>query len=71
MSIGTLLEFGAASSALRISKAWFEAAIPLGFAMMIVRLVQALIRDVARPARGPRGLSRRLAVRLTARGVAG
>jgi C4-dicarboxylate transporter DctQ subunit len=44
--IGTLLEFGAASYALRISKAWFEAAIPLGFAMMMVRLVQALIRDV-------------------------
>ena len=44
--IGTLLEFGGTSYALRINKAWFEAAIPLGFAMMMVRLVQSLVRDV-------------------------
>ncbi|RPH63515.1 MAG: TRAP transporter small permease [Burkholderiales bacterium] len=45
-TIGTLLEFDAKSYALRINKAWFEAAIPLGFAMMMVRLVQSFIRDV-------------------------
>ncbi len=44
--IGTLLEFDAKSYALRINKAWFEAAIPLGFSMMIVRLLQSFIRDV-------------------------
>lgn len=44
--IGTLLEFGGASYALRINKAWFEAAVPLSMAMMIVRLVQSLVRDV-------------------------
>lgn len=45
-TIGTLMEFEAKSYALRINKAWFEAAIPLGFAMMLVRLVQSFIRDV-------------------------
>lgn len=45
-TLGTLLEFGGKSYALRISKAWFEAAVPLGFAMMTVRLVQSFLRDV-------------------------
>lgn len=45
-TIGTLLEFDAKSYALRVNKAWFEAAIPLGFAMMMVRLLQSLHRDV-------------------------
>lgn len=45
-TIGTLLEFDARSYALRISKVWFEAAIPLGFAMMMVRLTQSFMRDV-------------------------
>ena len=44
--IGTLLEFDAKSYALRINKAWFEAAIPLGFSMMMVRLLQSFARDV-------------------------
>lgn len=44
--IGTLLQFGAESYALRINKAWFEAAVPISMAMMMVRLVQSLIRDV-------------------------
>lgn len=45
-TIGTLLEFDARSYALRIGKVWFEAAIPLGFAMMMVRLTQSFMRDV-------------------------
>lgn len=45
-TIGTLLEFDAKSYALRVSKAWFEAAIPLGFAMMMARLLQSLHHDV-------------------------
>jgi C4-dicarboxylate transporter, DctQ subunit len=45
-TIGTLVEFGAASYALRINKGWFEAAIPLGFGMMMIRLVQSFVRDV-------------------------
>ena len=45
-SIGTLLEFDAKSYALRISKVWFEAAVPLGFSMMMVRLIQSVVRDL-------------------------
>jgi TRAP-type C4-dicarboxylate transport system permease small subunit len=53
--IGTIIEFGALTPALRVSKAWFEAAVPLGFSMMVVRLLQAMKRDIAdiRAGRGP------------------
>lgn len=46
-SIESLIKFGAASPALRISKAWFEIAVPLGFSMMVVRLLQSIKRDIA------------------------
>lgn len=45
--IGTIIEFGAMTPALRVSKAWFEAAVPLGFCMMVVRLLQSIKRDIA------------------------
>lgn len=46
-SILSIVEFGAAAPALRISKAYFEVAVPLGFALMIWRLVQSIRRDIA------------------------
>ncbi|HSU44475.1 MAG TPA: TRAP transporter small permease [Casimicrobiaceae bacterium] len=45
-TIGTMLRFDALSPALRISQAWFQAAVPLGFAMMVVRVIQSALRDI-------------------------
>ena len=42
----TSIKFGSVTHGLRISHAWFLAAVPLGFAMMLYRLVQSIIRDV-------------------------
>lgn len=39
------LEFGSVTDGLRISKAWFLAAVPLGFGMMIIRVIQTTIDD--------------------------
>jgi TRAP-type C4-dicarboxylate transport system permease small subunit len=41
----TSIKFGSVAHGLRISLAWFLAAVPLGFAMMFFRLIQAIIRD--------------------------
>lgn len=38
-------KFGSVTDGLRISKVWFLMAVPLGFALILVRLVQSLIRD--------------------------
>lgn len=43
--IRTSLVFGSVTHGLRISQAWFTAAVPLGFAMMCFRLVQSMHRD--------------------------
>ena len=40
-------EFGSVTDGLRISKVWFLAAIPIGFGLMIFRLVQSVLRDVS------------------------
>lgn len=40
------LEFGSVTHGLRISQAWFLTAVPLGFTLMVVRLVQSLCRDL-------------------------
>lgn len=40
-------KFGSVSHGLRVSMVWFLMAVPLGFALMILRLVQSFIRDVA------------------------
>ena len=45
-SIGTMLRFGALTPAMRISQAWFVSAVPLGFAMMSVRVLQSAWRDI-------------------------
>jgi TRAP-type C4-dicarboxylate transport system permease small subunit len=40
-------KFGSVSHGLRVSMVWFLAAVPIGFALMIFRLIQSLLRDVA------------------------
>lgn len=39
-------KFGSVTDGLRISKVWFLMAVPLGFALMIWRLLQSLLRDI-------------------------
>lgn len=39
-------EFGSVSHGLRVSMVWFLAAVPIGFTIMIVRLMQSFLRDV-------------------------
>lgn len=39
--------FGSVSHGLRVSMVWFLAAVPIGFAVMIFRLIQSLLRDVS------------------------
>jgi len=46
-SLGISLRFGSVTHGLRISLAWFLAAVPLGFSLMIYRLAQSIWRDVA------------------------
>ena len=44
-SVLTSIHFGSVTHGLRISQAWFLAAVPLGFFMMIFRLLQSIKRD--------------------------
>lgn len=46
-TIGTLWQFGAATPVLRVSKIWAEAAVPIGFALIIFRSLQSMRRDIA------------------------
>ncbi len=39
--------FGSVSHGLRVSMVWFLAAVPLGFSLMVFRLIQSLLRDLA------------------------
>jgi len=39
-------KFGSVTHGLRISQVWFLAAVPIGFGLMIFRLVQSLLRDI-------------------------
>lgn len=39
-------KFGSVSHGLRVSLVWFLAAVPIGFSLMILRLVQSLMRDI-------------------------
>lgn len=39
-------KFGSVSHGLRISMVWFLLAVPIGFGLMIYRLVQSLLRDI-------------------------
>ena len=38
-------KFGSVTDGLRISKVWFLVAVPVGFALIIYRLVQSIFRD--------------------------
>ena len=38
-------KFGSVSHGLRVSMVWFLMAVPVGFGLMIVRLIQSLLRD--------------------------
>lgn len=38
-------KFGSVSHGLRVSMVWFLMAVPVGFSLMIVRLIQSLLRD--------------------------
>lgn len=46
-TIGTLWQFGGATPVLRVSKIWAEAAVPIGFTLIVVRSLQSMARDVA------------------------
>ncbi len=45
-SIASIVQFGAAAPALRISKAYFEIAVPFAFTLMVWRLLQSIRRDI-------------------------
>ena len=48
-SFETLLisaKFGSVSHGLRVSMVWFLLAVPLGFSLILLRLVQSLLRDI-------------------------
>ena len=45
-TIRQLLQFEGATPVLRINKAWFEAAVPIGFALIVLRSAQGIARDV-------------------------
>jgi TRAP-type C4-dicarboxylate transport system permease small subunit len=46
-TIQQLLQFEGTTPVLRVNKAWFEAAVPLAFALVVVRTIQAMRRDLA------------------------
>lgn len=46
-SLQVSLKFGSVTHGLRISLAWFLAAVPLGFSLMIYRLCQSIWRDLS------------------------
>ncbi len=41
------IHFGSVTHGLRISQAWFLFAVPLGFGMMSIRLIQSMKRDIS------------------------
>ncbi|WP_299357926.1 TRAP transporter small permease [uncultured Paracoccus sp.] len=40
-------KFGSVSHGLRVSMVWFLMAVPIGFSLMIFRLLQSLVRDIS------------------------
>ena len=40
-------KFGSVTDGLRVSRVWFLMAVPVGFALVLLRLVQSILRDVA------------------------
>jgi TRAP-type C4-dicarboxylate transport system permease small subunit len=46
-TIATLIRFDGQAPVLRVNKAWFEAAVPIGFALVVFRSLQNMSRDIA------------------------
>lgn len=46
-TVAVSAKFGSVSHGLRVSMVWFLMAVPIGFSLMIFRLIQSLIRDVS------------------------
>jgi TRAP-type C4-dicarboxylate transport system permease small subunit len=42
----TSIQFGSVTDGLRVTRAWFLIAVPFGFALVILRTVQSMIRDI-------------------------
>ncbi len=40
-------KFGSVTHGLRVSQVWFLSAVPIGFALVMLRLVQSLLRDIS------------------------
>ena len=40
-------KFGSVTDGLRISRVWFLMAVPIGFSLVLLRLVQSILRDIA------------------------
>lgn len=45
-SLGTAIRFDALTHGLRINQAWFGFAVPFGFTLIVLRLLQSIARDV-------------------------
>jgi C4-dicarboxylate transporter, DctQ subunit len=46
-TIQQLWQYGGATPVLRVSKLWAEAAVPLGFSLIVIRSIQSMRRDLA------------------------
>ena len=46
-SVATSIRFESQTHGLRISQAWFTAAVPFGFTLILIRLLQSIRRDLA------------------------
>ena len=44
-SLGVAWKFGAVSDGLRVSMVWFKTAVPIGFTLVMFRILQSLYRD--------------------------
>jgi C4-dicarboxylate transporter DctQ subunit len=45
-TVAVSYKFGSVSHGLRISMVWFLLAVPLGFGLMVFRIVQSIVRDL-------------------------
>ncbi len=46
-TVRQLLQFEGTTPVLRVNKVWFEAAVPIGFALIVFRSLQGIVRDWA------------------------
>lgn len=44
--IGQHLQYGNATDVLRINRVWAEAAVPIGFGLIVIRCLQGIVRDI-------------------------